>query len=182
MKRYARNWRRGVTLIESVVAVGVLGVGAVILFGAVGRLQMAQRSMRLQAESLEILGVVTSEIAAARCDVDPDAPETMPAPPDIDLGLSTPVAGTWVETPVAGSSIQTVGATTESALQVSYRINPETPVGGTALAFDIDVRIRERMGNAAQDASDLESGYWIRIFPVKKVCDARSPRTQRGSF
>lgn len=177
-----RRTRRGVTLIECVVAVGVLGVGAVILFGAVGRLQMAQRAMRLQAQSLEVLGIVSSEIASARCDVSPDAPEVMPSPPDIDVGLSSPIPGDWIEAPTAGSSIQTIGPVPNSSLQVSYRTAVEATVPGSAVAFDIDVRIREHMGNSVQDAADLEDGYWIRIFPVKKVCDIRSARTQRGAF
>ena len=40
-------------------------------------------------------------------------------------------------------------------------------------AFDIQVRVREITRDAVKDNPLVTNGYWIRTFPLKKVCNLR---------
>ena len=151
-----------------------------ILFGAVGRLPDGGAARH--APSSAVVSEVSASslrvrIGALRCQ--PLIPEVMPLRPTSTTSDSAhryPVIGS--EAPTAGSSIQTV-----VRCPIHHRELPNrrqvTAVPGSAVAFDIDVRIREHMGNSVQDAADLGDGYWIAFFPVKKVRHPLGTNTAR---
>lgn len=44
------------------------------------------------------------------------------------------------------------------------------------------MRVRELKNDPAMDDVALENGYWIQVFPVKKVCNPRADATARGEY
>lgn len=186
MTRKSRRAARGMTLLEAIIAVLVLVTGVAALMGMIINVENANRSMALQHASLDILARLSAQIRDAECDF-------MPA---VGLGagtsdptFTTGATSTWLTTPVPGSSITLLGdATTNPALvdyvpsvSVAMRVRPEVAVNATP-SFQIDVQVRQIMRNSAQDDVNLVDGYWIRVYPVQKLCNARTDATQRGEY
>lgn len=202
MKLRGRRSRRGMTLLESVMAMSILSVGVVAVFGTVRQVTSANRTMAFQSSAVDTLSEVAAQIRDAQCDFPSEA--AIPGAPDftaatIDPGLSGFIDAGWVDTsagPVTGSGIQKVGVIPNVVppLFVDYRISSEAVVVDTSLnpitgfepanvpGLNVEVRVREITNDPARDAVLLEDGYWIQIFPVKKVCNVRMEDSSRGEY
>jgi prepilin-type N-terminal cleavage/methylation domain-containing protein len=177
-----RAHRRGVTLLESMIALGVFAIGITGVFGLIARVHAGNRSVMAQAGTLDAFALVAAEIRDARCDF----PATMPGvfdPTMTDPALQ-PTGGGWIDTP--RGAITRVGELEGSPpLHVSYRVALErAPVNPPpqVVALDVDVRVREVQHDPVKDNAALEAGSWIRVFPVKKLCNPRYDETYRGEY
>lgn len=183
-----RNRRRGFTLIEAIVALGVLVAGLGSVLGLITYVQGSNRSLAMQSHALDAFARIGAEIRDARCDfmalIEPYAVDATMTDP----GLAQVIDNGWIAAPVAGSAIRFVGDETNNPLlagrappiRVDYRVTLDGSPG--IPAFNIDVRVREITGDAERDDPDRESGYWIRMQPVKKMCNPRIDETARGEF
>jgi type II secretory pathway pseudopilin PulG len=174
--------RRGMTLLEAVIALLVLSTGVAAVFGMVGRISNANRSMAFQTASLDAFSEISAQIRDARCDI----PEGQ-AMDDFNAALFDPglalTNGQWVNAAIAGSTIQLVGDFTNRVpvIRIDYRVAEDNTQPGP-VSLDIDVRVREITGDPDKDDPARESGYWIQVFPVKKLCTPRTDATYRGEY
>ncbi|MCC7381221.1 MAG: prepilin-type N-terminal cleavage/methylation domain-containing protein [Deltaproteobacteria bacterium] len=196
-KRFARAGQRGTTLVEAMVAVVVLSVGTAAITELLRSISTANRRMDFQTTSLDIFGEFAAQVQDAPCDMFPGvAAPVNDGSTDPGLLLAPPPPG-WQEiVPVAGSAITMVGdfgpatgvAATQNRLlnyRVRYNAQPSAPpVGGAGVpAFDLQVEIREITFDPLKDAPATTDGYWIRTFPLKKICNVRTePEDGRGAY
>lgn len=199
-----RRLRRGVSLLEVVMATMLLAFGIVATFAMLDRVEGANRSLDLTRSANDAYATLAAEIRDAQCDYDGSLPVPAMDPATTDVGLFNAVGLGWIGVDTAipqPSSITHAGLTDGSdprlprsvpALRIEYRVRNEAPAvpapgapappPGAGPAFDIDIRIRQLTGNAAQDNPALDQGWWIKHFPLKKVCNARYERTRRGEY
>lgn len=185
MKRRSSRSRRGMTLIEAVVATGVLTAGAAAVFGMIVHVQGANRSTTFQTNALDAFSRLAAQVRDAQCDY---RAETFPPLLDAattDPGLAGAVGGAWVTAPLPNSTVTALGdANTNPGvfaryvppMRVDYRVLAEGAVDGPP-AFRVDVRVRELTRDPVRDALALVDGAHIRVFPVQKVCN---PRIETG--
>lgn len=172
----ARACRRGMTLLEAMVAVMVLAVGLVGLFGLIEGVQDAHRRSQFDAIALDAFAQLSAQIADAQCDFPASAPGTLGLA-TVDPGLA-PTGGAWIgfPNPVLGSTVVATGDLVDTSVRtrIEYRVLDAT-LPGAAPKLDIDVRIRQLLGDGATGPDDpnLEDGYWIRVYPLEKVCVPR---------
>ena len=69
MKKPARKAQRGVTLIETVIAMFVLVTGIAAVFGMASHVHHANRSLAFQTQSVDVFSRLTAQFRDARCDV-----------------------------------------------------------------------------------------------------------------
>ena len=62
------------------------------------------------------------------------------------------------------------------------RARQEGPVNPLEKPMRLTVRVREIQHDAAKDDDAREDGMWIRIFPIKKLCNPRYDETFRGEY
>ena len=194
---------RGVTLLEAMIALTVLVTGIAALFGLINHVHSANRTMAYATSSIDVFAQISAQIRDARCDFDADNP---PGPGTVDAALTDPglasvLGGAWVSGPIGGSQISLIGDLDGSnpalpklvpPLRVDYRVQVEDTAKLTAQdgnapvpnapSLEVDVRIRELTGDPARDNPALEDAYWIRTFPVKKLCNPRLDETSRGEY
>jgi hypothetical protein len=65
-------------------------------------------------------------------------------------------------------------------MQIDYMVIPDNDPAIEIPALDIQVRIRELTGDAATDIA--ATGYYVRTYPVRKVCNARLDESRRGEY
>lgn len=180
--RRARNYRRGVTLLESMFALMVFAVGITGVFGLVARVHTGNRSVMAQVSSLDAFALIAAEIRDARCDFAAESPGLFD-PTMTDPALQ-PTGGAWIDVP--RGAITRVGLLEGAPpIHVSYRVAIErSPVmpPPDVVALDVDVRVREIQHDPGKDSAALEAGSWIRVFPVKKLCNPRYDATYRGEY
>lgn len=182
--------KRGLTLVEAVVALLILATGLAALFGMITRVNQANESMALQTLALDAFRRITAQIQDARCDVVAQN-TTVGAPTSVvDPGLNVPLMA-WIAAPVPNSDIIFLGdgntnpelANKTPRVRIDYRRTAIAQgVAGVPPTITFDVRVRELRGDAALDAVALENGYWIRIYPVQKLCNVRLDDTARGEY
>jgi hypothetical protein len=145
----------------------------------------SNRRLSFQARSLDIAAEFAALVRDATCDVLPSS--NVLGAPQVDPGLL--VTG-WQSAAVPGSSIALVGdidgtpARRSPPLRLSYQVVQEAQ-GVRVLgppALDIMLRIREITGDPVKDNPIVTTGYWIREFPLKKVCNQRLDPSGRGEF
>lgn len=167
------------------MALGVLAIGVVALFGMISHIQNANRSMAFQNSSLDAFARIAAQIEDARCDYTPTAPAFATATKD--PGLAT--LDVWIETPAFQSNIDLVGNVDTNpafplldsvpALSIRYMVSLEDPASflagptPTAPALDIQVEVREYFRDPIRDDPTITDAYYVRNFPVKKLCNAR---------
>jgi type II secretory pathway pseudopilin PulG len=186
MRRRRSHRERGVTLVETMIALIVLSTGVAAVFGMVTHVTTANRSLTFQANSLDVFARVAAQIQDTQCDF----PTT--GPPVIDPGLLV-AQNTWITAPVGNSAISFIGVTdgvdlpelTQPKMRIEYQLSRETPGPPTPDAFNINVRVREITNDPVKDAlgfapSIFDGGHWIRVYPVKKVCVPRVDDLVRG--
>ncbi|MCA9548646.1 MAG: hypothetical protein KC933_01340 [Myxococcales bacterium] len=176
------------TLMEALIAVVVMATAMVGIFGMINHVQGANRTLDFQNAALDAFARVAAQIRDAQCDFPARVPAFTPATTDpglVNFGLWQGVPGG----PVANSAITFVGdAASNPALAeyvppiaVDYVVNLAPPPGPLAPpTLRVDVRVRQIMNDAAKDNPALTDGYWIRMFPVEKVCAARQDQFGRG--
>jgi len=184
--------QRGMSLLEAMMAMLVLTIGVAAIFGMINHVQGANRTLSFQNTALDAFALVSAQIRDARCDYLANAAVPGIAPASTDPGLVAGEGG-WVGAAgaVAGSSITYVGDATNNPLladtvppiRIDYRTaRRQVAVGQPFTSYTVDVRVREIKRNAAQDNVALEDGHWIRIFPVEKLCTARTNLIGRGEY
>ncbi len=181
------------TLLEAVVSVLVMVTGVAALMGMIINVENANRSMALQHNSLDIFARISAQVRDAECDFLPGTglqagsadPTFLPGTPPAQ-GAN----GQWLTAPINDSSITLVGdGSTNPALadyvppvRVAIRVHTENVALQAAPSFQIDVQVREIMRDVVQDNINNVNGYWVRVYPVQKLCNARTDATQRGEY
>ena len=192
MRRSARTSVRGMTLLEALVSVLVLVVGVAALMGMIINVENANRSMALQHNSLDIFARISAQIRDAECDFVPGVGLSAATSDPAFLPGGIPDAGAngqWIEEPLNLSTITLVGTNNTNpelaqyvpAIQVAYRVNDPLNID-TLPSFQIDVQIRQIMRDPVQDDIERLDGYWIRVYPIQKMCNGRADATQRGEY
>jgi len=180
MRRRGRASRRGATLIEAVVALGALGVGTAGVMTLMTYVSQTSERAAFHGRAIDVASEFAAQVADTTCDLLPD--DNAPSPPATDPGLLA--AGDQLA-PVTGSAITLVGDIDGTpSVRVSYVSTLEIRGAGFdgPPAFDLEVRIREITNDDALDDPAITEGWWIRTFPVKKVCNRRTEPTGRGEF
>lgn len=182
--------QRGATLIEAMIAVVVLVVATAAIAELLRHITRAQTTMSFQSAALDAYARLAAEIQDAHCDVDPTF-----ATIDIDPAL---VAPGWVgdppfgAAPAPGSTITAFGLFDEYSPKMNVRFQPQplTQSDGNANAsldgpptITVLIEVRQMTNDAAQDDPALTDAYWIRTYPVTKLCNVRlEPNNGRGEF
>jgi type II secretory pathway pseudopilin PulG len=182
LTRWARAGRRGVTLIEAMIALGALAIGTAGVASMMTNVSNATKKASFQTQALDVFAAFSTQVQDATCDVLPDGTT------DADPGLAVNAGGYTAA--VAGSAVTLVGAwpglPPAQKLTVLYSVTPTPglPVGAPP-AFDLTVQIcefnshDEILAAAAPCAWGLRAG-WVRVFPLHKVCTFRLDQTGRG--
>ncbi|MBK6686996.1 MAG: prepilin-type N-terminal cleavage/methylation domain-containing protein [Deltaproteobacteria bacterium] len=183
--RRGRLGRRGMTLIEAMVAFAVLTIGVAAIFSLITSLVSSQRVLRLNSQGIDLYSRLSSEIRSARCDF-PAALGGAPVPSAAatrDPGLT--VEGVWIPTQVAapaGSMLQTIGnfdgeglpTAGAPVLQVDYMVRSIALLNVNTLTYEVDIRVRQIQNDAARDSVLVTESPWLRVFTVQKACNARA--------
>lgn len=200
-----RRARRGFSLLEVMVASMLLAFGIVATFAMLDRVEGANRSLDLTRTANEAFSRLAAQIRDAQCDYDGSQIPGVIDPGTTDAGLLNAVGAGWVgvDVPVpAPSSITHAGLTdgsdprlpqTVPALRIEYQVANEAPpdVDPAAVrgppanpgpAFDIQIRVRQLTGDPNMDDPAIGQGWWIKHYPLKKICNARYERTRRGEY
>jgi hypothetical protein len=174
-------------------------------FAMLERVQGANRSLDLTRTANEAFTRLAAQIRSAQCDYDGSAFPGAIAEDTTDPGLFDAAGAGWigVDTPVSpGSSITYAGLTdgsdpalarTVPPLRIEYRVEEEAapraapdavraPPATVGPAYDVDIRVRMLTGDPAMDDPAVENGWWIKHYPIKKVCNARYEGSGRGQF
>lgn len=196
-----RSASRGASLVEALVAIAVLGVGTAAVTNLVTSISEGKRKLAFQTSALELFNRLNSEIQASTCLVYPgnNTPTALSADPAFLVPIDTwvpalgvnpsPIAapGT-VAFPVGAAHTRTLGDffNVTPPLRVEYQLRP-APVPVPALpnnpfAYDVIVRVREIRRNAAEDNADVMSAHYIRTWPIRKACMARTTADSRGGY
>jgi prepilin-type N-terminal cleavage/methylation domain-containing protein len=186
MRRAPRASRRGMTLVEAIIAMLVLTIGVAGIYNLLGSISGSQHNLRLNSQGLDLYSRISSEIKDSVCDY----PAQLAGVPIVasqavrDPGLLT--ENIWIPAMVPqaiGSRIRTIGdfdgdgalvAPGTGVLQVDYRVRSLAIVNVNPLTYEIDVRVRQVQNDPVRDAPALENGTWMRVFTVQKVCNART--------
>lgn len=177
---YGRRSRRGATLIEAAVALGALGIGMAGVMTLLTYVSQTGKQAAFHGRALDLAAEFAAQAADTSCDLRPN--DVAPTAPATDPGL---LAAGDQFVAVSGSAITLVGDIAgHPRVNVSYAVVPELRVAGFdgPPAFDLTVRIREIMNDAAKDDPAVTRGYWIREYPVKKVCNLRTEPVGRGGY
>lgn len=178
MKRKTTSSRRGVTLIETMVALVVLAIGIAAIFSMVAHVSKANRTMLLQTRSVDAFAQIAAEIQNAQCDFDPGT-----GTPYVDPGFTTTVPMP-IDEPIDDSAIQSVGVTDGSGplpatvppMSIAYAVVPvPAPTPGGIPGYEIEVQITE-----INPISRIGDG--TRRYPIRKLCNPRLDATRRGEF
>ena len=182
--------QRGATLIEAMIAVVVLVIATAAIAELLRHITRAQTTMSFQSAALDMYARLSAEIQDAHCDVDPAF-----ATIDIDPALT---AAGWVGAPpfgVApppGSTITSFGVFNEYSPRMNVRFQPQALTqsdgdGNASLdgppTIVVLIEVRQITNEATQDDPTVTDGYWIRTYPVTKLCNIRlEPNNGRGEF
>ena len=195
--------RRGVSLLEVLIASVVLAVGSLGTFALLDQVESAHRSLDLSRLAREAYARLAAEIRDAQCDYDGSQQPFVLEPTTTDPGLLASIDAGWigVDVPIPEASSMTQAGRTDGsypalaqtvpALRIEYRVALESapvPVpGGTqppaaqvGPGFDIQIRVRQITRDPDRDDPTVETGWWIRHYPLHKTCNPRYERSRRG--
>ena len=171
--RKTKRGQRGITLIETMIALAVLAIGIAAVFGMVVHVSKANRTMLLQTRSGDAFAQLAAEIQNAKCDFNPDVGALAGAvDPGIDPTLS-PFTGPTGSITYVGTTDGTSLPATIPIMQISYtaQLDGAAPVP----AIDFEITIQELN-------PDGQLGNGVRVYPLRKLCNARLDETSRGEF
>ena len=179
------------TLLEAVVSVLVVVTGVAALMGMIINVENANRGMALQHNALDIFARLSAQIRDAECDILPGASDLAPGTSDPMFLDGLGHHASWVVAPLAGSSITLIGnslnrpelADYVPRVIVALWIEEEpAPYPEAPPSFQIDVQIRELTRDPVRDNIVNTNGYWVRVYPIQKLCNQRVDRVQRGEY
>lgn len=193
MRRRARKYRRGATLIEAMVAVAVLGIGTAAAAGLIQMVAKAKQQMAFQRRATEMYQLFTAQLEDASCDVDITGAAmgaidgALTAPPGfLNAGCGPAPCGGCP----AASTVTTCGdmMTFAPIVNVSWQVDAG-PIGGPAVnaappEYHLTLRVRAVTNDPVKDAA-ASTGTHVRNFPVNKICNIRTdadPLLRRGEF
>lgn len=186
-----RSGQRGMTLVETLVAVAVLGLGSASLFSLLTGISTTNRRAKFHSTSIDVLGAFSAQLRDAACDDTPLGVRD-------DAGLA--VLGNWIGAPAPGGSITAVGNLDDVAsgmqtnypLRVQYWVDLSPAVALGPRSLDVRVQICEYNHPSVLGAATAEGqctpgvewvpGLYVREFVVKKVCAERDGDTSRGEY
>ena len=197
--------QRGISIIEVMMAAVLLALGVTAMFAMLDRVEGANRSLDFARTANDAYARLAAEIRDAQCDYDGRQVPPVMDGTTTDPGLAAVIGVGWVGVDVVipvGSSITQAGVSdgsnpfisaTVPTLRIEYRLVNEAPVvvapgairgapAGVGPAFDVEIRIRKVTGNPAMDDPTVNNGWWIKHFPVKKVCNPRYESRRRGEY
>jgi type II secretory pathway pseudopilin PulG len=178
------------TLIETMVAVAVLGIGSASLFSLLSGISTTNRRAKFQSTSLDVLAAISAQIRDAACDDTPLGVQDDPGLANLNTWTVAPAGSITVvgQLDAAASQFQT-----NFPMRVQYMVMP--PAAPAVLGpRSVDVRVQicewnhpSALGGATPGAQCVPSNEWIaglyvREFVVKKVCAEREGATSRGEF
>ena len=180
------------TMLEAVFTVAVLIVSLAALIGMIINVENANKSLALQNNALDVFARVSAQIRDAECDLQPAVGVLQAGSTDpllLTLAGGPPPPPGWYDAPIAGSSVTLLGRSDANPVLGDY-VPPiwialrgqVTSAAPAAPSFQIDVMIRQIMYDPVRDNLAIENGYWIRIFPVQKMCNMRADPTARGEY
>src|SRR5687768_8759914 len=155
MKR-SRSTRRGAALIETVIALGVLGIGTAAVVMLVKELNQAGTKSAFHTASLNLFAAFAAQVRAASCDVAPGSVGFQAT--SSDLGLAP--TGTPNTAPVdPRSAVQLVGDFIDATqiqgappLRLTYTVrNAATAFADAPPSLEVHVQIREITRDPAKD-------------------------------
>jgi Tfp pilus assembly protein PilV len=190
--------RRGMTLVEAVLAVFVLAVGFAGIVSLLGSVSAAGRKSAFHNIALDVFSAFSAQVQDAYCDFNP-------ADDQVDPGLN---AASWVETAQGASSITVVGpiganfTTTPvtgatSPVTLAYRsIRTQGDCTGAGAVctrpdiYTVQVHVCDLSDPNRPCTLDTTNGYgttngtgyWVRAFELTKTCTIRQDRNGRGEF
>jgi type II secretory pathway pseudopilin PulG len=175
-----RSAQRGATLIEALIALAALGVGAAGVLSLLVTVTRTNERLGFHNRSVELAAEVAAQIQDAACDV--RVGDLVVSAASRDPGLAP---GGPYDAPLPGSGIRTVGDLDgRPPIRIRYTVAEEdralAPEGPPAL--DVTIEIREITRDPARDDPAVINGYWIRRFPVKKICNLRLELSGRGEY
>lgn len=182
-----RGRRRGLTLVEMMIAVTVLAIGIAGAAAILDKVEQANRTEDLIRTANDAFSRLAAQIRDAQCDYPGDADPPVIHPATTDPGLR--VTRVWISVPEAQSFITFVGATDGSDVDLGRTVPPvridyflEPTVPPSLPGFDIQIRVRRIMGDPALDDPALTEGWWIKNYTLTKICNPRFDETRRGEY
>ncbi|MEO1228870.1 MAG: prepilin-type N-terminal cleavage/methylation domain-containing protein [Myxococcota bacterium] len=203
--RRRRRARRGMGLLEVMMATVLLAIGMVATFAMLDRMEGVHRSLDLTQTANDTYSQLAAQIRDAQCDYDGTQAVGVLDPATTDTGIFNAIGAGWIgfTQPIpANSSITHAGVTdgsmpalprTVPPVRIEYRLEREAapvlaagainaPPGGVGPALDVEIRVRLLTNDPVRDDPALDQGWWIKHFPLKKTCNARYERTRRGEY
>jgi hypothetical protein len=199
MKHRARKPRRGVTLVEAMIALTCLAVGIAGVSGILGSVAAANKRAAFHNTALDMFAAFAAQVADAQCDYYQSAGGANNL--KIDPGLS---GERLVFQPAAGSAITLVGQFGQTVnnsfgAPISPLLVPTTPVflsykvthspsdspadGLTPPHATLLVQICDSNNEAMNPCPVFNGhGWWIREFSLNKSCTYRLDNDGRGEF
>jgi hypothetical protein len=180
----------GGTLIEAMIACVVLSAGTAAVTQMLANVHHANRTMSFQTLANELAAEFGAQLMDARCDT--DALNGNLAAASVDPGLWTAIQpanlNVWQLAPAGG--LRSLGNSTANPLidrgiplQMRFRVTQNTTlVGFGPPTYNVELEIRQTMFDAARDNLGVTNGYWIRSYPLKKVCNRRMEANGRGEI
>lgn len=176
------------TLVETMVAVAVLGIGSASLFSLLSGISTTNRRAKFQGASIDVLGLFSAQLRDAACDDTPGGPQDDPGL--AALGWSGVPTGSIT---VAGDlDAATSLVQTNYPLRVQYEVTVNPPPALGPRSLDVRVQICEYNHPSVSGAATPEGqcqpgvewtpGLYVREFVVKKVCAERDGETSRGEY
>lgn len=203
--KLGRRGRRGMTLVEAMMSVGVLSLGFLGIVGLLTNVSVANRKSEFHSFSLDVMSELQSQIQDAPCDLNPSSNA-------LDSGL----AFGWHTSPAAQSSITYVGSIYANSSNIGPAPQVTVPVfvGYYVRGFgDPDPSVQGNCGPGnpctrpdvyrvtimicdatdtkhpcasyippATSTDEISPGSWIRSFTITKTCTIRLDDTGRGEF
>jgi Tfp pilus assembly protein PilV len=186
--RAPREGMLGATLIEAMIACVVLSAGTAAVTQMLANVHHANRTMNFQTLANELGAEFGAQLMDARCDT--DALNGNLAAATVDPGLWAAISNinAWQQLPAG--ALQSVGETTANPLidrgiplRIRYRVTQNTTQAGLGPpTYNVELEIRQTMFDVARDNLAVTTGYWIRNYPLKKICNRRMEANGRGEL
>jgi hypothetical protein len=187
-RRAPRRPVLGGTLIEAMIACVVLSAGTAAVTQMLANVHHANRTMSFQTLANELGAEFGAQLMDARCDTDALNGTLGAATVDPGLWAAINNVNVWQNAPAGG--LRSLGNSAANPLidrgipiQMRFRVTEVTTLVGLGPpTYNVELEIRQTMFEAARDNPAVTTGYWIRNYPLKKVCNRRTEANGRGEL